>query len=156
MSKYVEKHLNINEQIIEKAKLNPIKLIMTWIGGILFCWLLLIPLIKAIVITVRFCSTELVITNKRIVGKIGVFNTKTLDAPLNKIQSASTSNGFWGKIFNYGKVQIRTAAGSYEFDGIKNIEKFKTMVMNQIDVYEEDRIKEQAMQMAAAMKGVNN
>ncbi|MBQ8439574.1 MAG: PH domain-containing protein [Clostridia bacterium] len=154
MGKYVEQNLNKNENIVKKAELNPLSLILAWVKGILFFWLLFIPVIKAIIATVKFLHIELAITNKRIVGKTGVFDTKSLDAPLNKIQNVSVSSGFFGKLFNYGDIQITTAAGSYKFFGIKNVDSFKGMVMAQIDQAEEDRIKEQAEQMASAMSSV--
>ena len=156
MGKYVESHLNKNEVIVQKAKLNGLMLFSAWLKGILFCWLLLIPTFKAIAATIRFNKTELAVTNKRIVGKIGVFNTQTLAAPLNKIQNTATTSKFFGKIFNYGTIQINTAAGEYKFYGIKNVEAFKSMIMNQVEEYEEQRIKDQANQMATAMASAIN
>lgn len=151
MGKYVENNLNRNEEIVKKAELNPLRLVAAWVFGILFCWLLFIPLIKAIKATIKFCNTELAITNKRIVGKVGFANSKSLDAPLNKIQNASASSTLGGKIFNYGTVSIQTASGSFTFEGIKNADGFKSLVMAQIDQYEEDRVKQQAQEMASAM-----
>ncbi len=151
MAKYVDSHLNKNEVIVAKAKLNGLMLLAAWIKGILLCFLLFIPTIKAIAATISFCHIELAITNKRVIGKIGVFKTKTLDAPLNKIQNTSTESKFFGKIFNYGTVKINTAAGAYDFIGVKNVESFKGMIMNQIEEYEEQRLKDQANQMATAM-----
>ncbi len=153
MSKYVENNLNKNEKIVLKAKLNPLTVVMAWIKGILFFWLLFIPLFKAIKVTIEFCNIELAITNKRVIGKVGVVKTGSLDAPLNKVQSSSVNSGFGGKIFNYGTVNIDTAAGSFHFNGIKNVDMLKRTLMNQIEQYEQDRIKEQAMQMAEAIKG---
>ena len=60
---------------------------------------------------------------------------------------------FWGKIFNYGTVKINTAAGVYEFDGVSSPDNFKRKIMNQIEQYEEDRVKQQAAEMASAMAG---
>lgn len=151
MGKYVEQHLNRNETIVQKVTLNPIKLVISWVFGILFCWLLLIPLIKAIKATIIFCHIELAITSKRVIGKVGVFNTKTLDAPLNKIQNTSTESKLAGKIFNYGTIIINTAAGEFAFPGVKNVEAFKGVLMGQIEAYEEQRLKDQAQQMATAM-----
>lgn len=156
MSKYVENNLGKNETIVKKAELNPIFLVFKWVVGILFCWLLLIPTIKALIFTIRFFHIELAVTNKRVIGKVGVFNTKSLDAPLNKVQNASVEQKFWGKIFNYGKVRVDTAAGKYDFFAIKNADEFKGILMSQIDQYEEDRIKQQAAEMANAMASVIN
>ena len=151
MGKYVEQNLGKNEVLAKKAELNALALLSAWIFGILFCWLLLIPTIKAIIKTVQFNHIELAVTNKRVVGKVGVLNTKALDAPLNKIQSANVTQKLGGKIFNYSTVHIHTAAGEYHFENIKNGDAFKNLLLAQIDQYEQDKIAEQAKQMASAM-----
>ena len=153
---YIEKSLGKNEQVVKKAERNGLFLLATWIKGILFCWLLLIPLFKAIWRTAEFYHIELGITNKRVIGRAGLKDSKSMDAPLNKIQNASVKQTLGGKIFNYGIVRIDTAGGSYEFACIKNAEAFKSMLMAQIDQYEEDRVKQQAAEMANAMASVMN
>ena len=153
MGKYVENNIGMNENIVQKAKLTKLFLVGTWIKGILLCWLLFIPVFKAIVATIRHFKTELGITNKRIIGKVGIINTKALDAPLNKIQNVSSEQKFWGKIFNYGTIKVNTAAGSYDFDGVSSPDEFKRSIMNQIEQYEQDRVKQQAAEMASAMAG---
>lgn len=156
MGKYVEKNLTRDERVVKAAKLNGLFLVGTWIKGILLCWLLLIPTIKAIIKTVQFYHIELGITNKRIIGKTGVLNTKSLDAPLDKIQNVGVKQLFFGKIFNYGIVRIDTAAGSFEFDAIKDANAFKTAVLAQVDQAQEDRLAKQATQMAQAMASAIN
>ncbi len=153
---YVEKNLGANEELVKSADKNGLFLIVVWIKGILFFWLLLIPLIKAIVTTIKFSKIELAITNKRVIGKVGVLNTSSLDSPLNKIQNVSEKQKFWGKIFNYSTIVVTTAAGSYTYDCIKNGVQFKNAVMAQIEQYEEDRIKQQAAEMASAMTSAMN
>ncbi|MGN1061225.1 MAG: PH domain-containing protein [Candidatus Coproplasma sp.] len=153
MGKYVESNLGKNEVIIKKADRNGLFLLGAWIKGILLCWMLLIPTIKAIIATVQFSHVELAITNKRIVGKSGVLNTKAMDSPLNKIQNVSVSQPFFGKVFNYSTVKINTAAGEYTFSAIKNGDSFKNMILAQQDAYEEERIAQQASAMANAVAG---
>ena len=154
MGKYVESTLTGKESIVKKAERNKLFLLGAWIKGILLCWLLFIPTVKAIIATIRFTHIELAVTNKRIIGKVGVLSKSTMDAPLNKIQNVSVQQPFFGKLFNYGSVNIDTAAGKYSFDAIKNIEGFKNTVLAQIDQYEEDRVKQQAAEMASAMSAV--
>ncbi len=156
MGKYVENNLTKNETIVKKADLNPLALVGSWIFGILFFWLLFIPLFKAIAATIRFNNIELAITNKRVVGKVGVFNTKALDAPLDKIQNVSVSQTLGGKIFNHGIVTVDTAAGKFTFGMIKNADAFKSQLMAQVDQFQEDKLQLQAEKMAAAMSGVIN
>lgn len=106
-------------------------------------------------------TTELAYTDKRLVGKVGVIGTTSMDAPLNKIQSVNVSSGLFGKIFNYGNVRIVTAgADKYRFKYIKDCDVFKSSVMAQIELYEQEQIaanaQAQAQQMAAMMNNMNN
>ena len=156
MGNYVEQNLGKNEVVVKKADRNGLFLLSTWIFGILFCWLLLIPLIKAIVKTVQFSHVELAVTSKRVIGKTGVVNTKTMDAALNKVQNVSVTQKLGGKIFNYATVKINTAAGEYTFGAIKHANDFKSILMAQIDQFEEDRLNQQAEKMASAMAGAIN
>ncbi|MDD3348181.1 MAG: PH domain-containing protein [Bacilli bacterium] len=151
MGKYIQKNLTKNEEIILEAKISKLPLISAWITGILFCWLLLIPFFKAIQKTIKYRNTILGFTNKRVIGKQRGNKTITLDAPLNKVQSVGTSNTFWGRVFNYGDITIRTAAGEFKFVSVKKFDDFKMALMEQIDKYENDKIQEQAKEMAKAM-----
>ena len=89
MSRYVENHLYDNELIVEVARRDRWALVGKWILGILFCWLLLIPLIIAIVASVKYAHTEFILTNKRLVRKSGVIHRRAFDVPLNKILNVS-------------------------------------------------------------------
>ena len=140
-----------SRKIIQEAKISKFPVVGAWITGILFCWLLLIPIFKAIQKTTRYRNTILGFTNKRVIGKQRDKKTNTLDAPLNKVQSVGTSNTFWGKVFNYGDITIRTAAGEFKFVSVKRFNDFKKALMEQIDTYENDKIQEQAKEMAKAM-----
>lgn len=153
MGKYVEQSLGKNEVLVKKAELNGLFLLGTWIKGILLCWLLLIPTFKAIAATIRYSHIELAVTNKRVIGKVGVFNTKAMDIGLNKIQNCSVTQPLFGKIFNYSTVSIQSAAGSFVFEAVKNGDDFKNIVSAQQDQFEEDRIAQQAQAMANAISG---
>lgn len=95
--------------------------------------------------------TALALTNKRIFGKTGVINTKSMDSPINKINSVSVNQGFWGKILNYSTVSVSTSSGSFKFAYIKNADEFKEKTMEQIDEYENEKLKNQAAQLMGAM-----
>ena len=176
MSKYVEKNLSRNETIVKKAIISKLPLIPTWIGGVLlpsvlvkltisqlspylnggstllFLWILLVPLfIKAIITTISIFNIELAVTDRRVIGKSGIINTSAMDAPLDKIQNCSVSSGLWGKIFGYGTIEIHTAADLYLFTMVKNPDAFKKALMAQIEQAQEDKMKQQAEEMAKAM-----
>ncbi len=147
MGNYVEQNLNVKEEILLKAELHPLQLVVAWMFAIL-----LIPIIPAIKKTLNYFNTELAVTNKRVIGKAGFIKSAALDAPLNKIQSVSVASGFGGKIFGYGNIKIQMAGDSIVFCGIKKPDEFKKFLMNRIEEYDNERIKLQAEQLANAMK----
>lgn len=152
MSRYVENHLYENELIVEIARRDIWALVGKWILGILFCWLLLIPFIGAIVATVRYTHTEFVLTNKRLIRKSGVIRRRAFDVPLNKILNVYVESTFWGRVFNANKIRITTAVGVIT-DKVRNADKLKGAIFNQINVFEEERLARQANWTAQAMAG---
>lgn len=153
MRNFVENNLIEDENILKSAEQNKAELVFWWIFGVVLCWLIFPP-IYAIFKTLAFSNTELTITDKRVLGKSGVLSRHSLDAPLNKIQNVAISSGILGKIFNYGNIKIQTGGDALVFLCIKKPDEFKRFLMNQMEVYENERIKTQAMEMATAMKNI--
>ncbi len=180
MGNYVEKHLYENELIVEKAQRDSWGLIGTWVLTLVFALIaaaavllvvqevfsfttvllvvagvfavaFLIALIVAIRKTVVFTRTELVLTNKRIVYKRGVFSRRSFDTPLNKLQDVRVETTFWGNVFNTNRIFISTSTGSLIVERIKNADEFKSIILGQINQFEEDRLARQAQWTAQAM-----
>ncbi len=103
----------------------------------------------------KFAYVELSLTNRRLIGrtiaKKGFFNTCTMDAPIDKIQTCMVEQNLLGKIFNFATVTVKTAAGSYFFPYIKDAEQFKNRLTAQMDELETERAKKQAEEMAHAI-----
>lgn len=141
-------NLKKDETMVGEAKVHwailIIPALLTFVYFIGLIWL--IPRI------IRMLTTELSLSNKRLVGKYGLINTKAMDSPLNKINSVSVESGLFGKIFGYGTVTVNTASTTYVFKFVKGAANFKNMISNEMDNYEEFRIHQQAKSMAAAMK----
>ena len=146
-----EKESSTLEDIMDKIVAKVISIVR--IPFIIVTLIFFISFVSAII---KYFSTELAITNKRIIGKSGIFSSAALDAPLEKIDSVITSSGLFGKIFGYGNITIKTAAESLKFCHIRKQEEFKRALMAQIDKAEDDRIAEQAKAMAAAVAASND
>lgn len=152
--RYAEQHLYEGEYIVEVAPRDVWGIVGKWAIGILFCWLIA-PLVYAIVETVHFTHTELVLTNRRLIFKRGVVNIKAKDIPLPKVKGVSVQVTFWGRIFNWGVVYIDTEYGTMKYK-IQDAEDFKTTVIGQLDQFERDRMAEQSAWMAQALlRGMN-
>ena len=177
----IEKNLNADETIIAKAETSMLGIIPKIISSLIICGfisllfiifayskslsnfkpllLVISTLIPTVLITLIFTvkwylvvkTTELVVTSKKIFGKLGIIQTKIMDAPLNKINNISVEQRLFGKIFSYGTIIITTSSGNYNYLYIKNADDFRCKVMNQIDIYDNERIKKQAEEIARTM-----
>lgn len=81
----------------------------------------------------KYFFTELSLSNKRLVGKIGIIKTISLDNPLNKINSISISNGLFGKLFGYGDICVNTGGYTMVFHGIRNPQEFSNLINSQLN-----------------------
>ena len=139
------------EETIMEGKISDVTLIVRLIIDIL-AMCIFIGFIWIVRDLIKFFTTKLIITNKRINGKTGLINTSELDSPLNKINGIQIKQGLFGEIFNYGTVSITTSSTVFHFDYIDKPNDFKIILNNQIEKYDEDRIEKQAKKMAEAMK----
>lgn len=139
------------EETIKEGKISIATLIIRIIIDF-FAMCILIGFIWIVKDLISFFTTRLIITNKRVNGKTGLINTNELDSPLNKINGVQVRQGLFGKIFNYGTISITTAATVFNFNYIDKPNEFKTILNNQIEKYDDDRIEKQAKKMAEAMK----
>lgn len=150
MGRYVERHLYENELIVEKAFRDPWNLVGWWIFGVLCCWMLFIPTIIAIIKTIKYNCTELVLTDKRVIRKEGVFHTRSIDVPLDKVFNVFVRTTFWGKVFNTNRIYIKTEDG-FIVDKIGHADQFKSTILGQVDYFHEQRLARQASWTAQAM-----
>jgi uncharacterized membrane protein YdbT with pleckstrin-like domain len=64
-------------------------------------------------------STELVITDKRLIAKYGVVSTHSIEIRFDKIETVRVTQGLVGKVLKYGDIVV-TGTGS-TFDPIRSI-----------------------------------
>ena len=61
---------------------------------------------------IRVRSTELAITNKRVIAKFGFVKRHTVEINLDKVEALKVEQGVWGRILNYGTIFISGAGTS--------------------------------------------
>ena len=132
MSSYVVNNVLQNgETVVERFKLHPMRLILRWIWGILGFWLLLIPTIKAIRLSIYYATTELVLTNKKVIEKYGLVSIHCDEMGLDKIENITVNCSFWGRIFGYGNVCIQgTNRNNINFCGVRKPEVVRKTINN--------------------------
>ena len=107
---YVESVLVSGERIIYKAKLHW----KIYFSLHAFCTLWIAP-------AIRQATSEFVITNRRVIIKVGFISRKTLEMNLHKIESVNVVQGIIGRILGYGSITIIGSGGTKEsFDDIES------------------------------------
>ena len=120
MGSYVQQSLVGNERVVASAKLH-------WIA---FLWPF--SILSAL-------STELAVTDKRVIAKTGLISRKTIEQRLAKVDAIRVNQGILGRILGYGTIIVSGSGMSAE--GIKNISNplaFKRAVEEQIQCHEDE------------------
>ena len=119
------------ETIVYTAVKSKIYLFWYWVAGILFCWLLLIPTIRAIKESLMYKTTEYVVTDKKVVEKYGIMTTHCDEMRLDKIENITINQTTGGKMFGYGNVCIQgTKRNNIHFNRVKNPAEVKKAINN--------------------------
>ena len=158
---YSEKNLVPGETVLYKTRLHWIVLIWPLIGGVVLGGIgvvfvvggyeasgkansypgmiivgLLLLLGTAILVglgLLRNNSTEVAVSNKRVLIKSGFINRKSIEGLLRKIESIGVDESGLGRVLGYGSVIVRGTGGTFEtFDRIAHPNEFRQQVQQQI------------------------
>jgi hypothetical protein len=92
----------------------PIGMIASWKGHY-WAWLLLaIPVALLATAAIAVKTSELVITDRRVLIKVGFIQRQTFEMFISKIESVAVAQGMIGRMLDYGTVEIRGTGGSSE------------------------------------------
>jgi hypothetical protein len=94
--------------------------------------LVLVPLAGMLRDILIWYNREYVVTNRRVIQITGLFSKNVVDSSLEKVNDVKMSQSFWGRLFDYGDVEILTASeiGVNLFKRIGDPVKFKTAMLN--------------------------
>ena len=94
--------------------------------------LVLIPLAIMLRDILVWYNREYIVTNRRVIQIFGVFNKNVTDSSLEKVNDVKMTQSFFGRLFDYGDVEILTASeiGVNLFKRIGDPVKFKTAMLN--------------------------
>jgi uncharacterized membrane protein YdbT with pleckstrin-like domain len=110
MASYIDKVLIAGERVVYQARLS----LWPFAGWILLGVVtlpILIGLIILLWVWMRYASTELAITNKRIIVKVGFISRDTMELNLARVESLQVHQSLFGRMFDYGSILI-SGAGS--------------------------------------------
>jgi len=100
------------------------------IGGIVFI-LAMISLIKAFIFKI---STELAITSKRVIAKVGFISRSTIELNHKRVESFIVDQSIFGRIFGFGTIVVcGTGGGKTPIPNIDNPLEFRRQAMKVAD-----------------------
>lgn len=110
--------------IVPLAVINP----AVWLALLLA----LIPLLIMLRDISDWSNRQYIVTNRRVIQVSGVFNKSVVDSSLEKVNDVKMTQSFFGRLFDYGDIEILTASesGVNLFKRIGNPVKFKTAMLN--------------------------
>lgn len=134
MGSYVDQSLTRNESVISRAQTSWIPTIIPVIIGILLLPFYGLGLLIIIPVLLRVWSTELALTNQRVIAKVGFIRRNTVELRIDKVESLGIHQGILGRIFNYGSIVIKGTGGTNTpIPNIKAPMQFRSIVNNHIE-----------------------
>ena len=109
MASYVEGALTKGEQVIYQGKVSIWSLSPLIIIGLILFFVWGLGLLFWIAAAIKYFTTELAITNKRVIAKFGLVSRSTIEINLQKIESIQVNQGILGRILNYGSIVVSGA-----------------------------------------------
>lgn len=80
---------------------------------------------------IRCRTTLFVVTNRRVVMRVGILGKSSLEMLTNKIEEVDVRKSLWGRVFNFGTVRLIGVGGSREpFSFIADPGAFRAAVQN--------------------------
>jgi uncharacterized membrane protein YdbT with pleckstrin-like domain len=90
-----------------------------------------IGLLEIFRIWVKLITTEIAVTDRRVILKHGLISRRTLEMNLARVESVDVRQGIFGRLLNFGDVLIRgTGSGMEPIRGIDSPIEFRRRVLS--------------------------
>lgn len=126
---YIVENLLKNEEIQYEGTISVWALLPSIILGVLLlpAWGIGILFILSAFVTYK--TTELAVTNRRIIAKTGFISRRTIEMNLDKVESVQVVQGILGRIFDFGSIVVSGAGNPQApIPGISQPVKFRSEV----------------------------
>ena len=141
---YTKRNLLPNEVVRYKATLHWIIFVPTvlWLAlgfvveatGI--AWVpVIIALFSFARALLRRLGSEFMLTNKRVVLRLGIISRKTIEVLLAKCEGVSVKQSIIGRILGFGTLVVTTGGATSHFDFVKRPVEFRNRVNAEIDSF---------------------
>ena len=108
---YIDDSLIPSETVVHRARVSWwSQFPLVFLG--LLTLVIVIGLVFLVIAWIKVRSTELAITNKRVIAKFGFIKRNTVEINLEKVEALKVEQGVWGRFLNFGTIFISGAGTS--------------------------------------------
>lgn len=119
------------------------------IPGLFTCIILIA--VPMLIVHFKKKTNVMVLTNKRLFARTGLLKVKTLDAPLEKVNSVNTKSSFLGSLLGYANLIVSTSSEQFVAKGIADGATMRMAILEQIEIMKETHIDTVAEKNAQAI-----
>jgi uncharacterized membrane protein YdbT with pleckstrin-like domain len=148
---YIDRHLLDGEQIVFRTRLHWVLMLWPLLLAVLVFlpiagWLLSgqwrayawIPIAVALLVLlpayIRRRSSDFAVTNKRVMMKLGVLDTRSVELLLGKVESITVEQSLTGRLLGFGDIVVCGSGGTKEqFSHIQSPMEFRRAVQSVTD-----------------------
>jgi len=109
MGSYVESVVGSGENVVFEAKISLWSISPYFTFGVLLLPFYGFGMVLWFLGFLRYKTTELAITNKKIIAKFGFISRDTIEMLLPKVESIRVKQDLFGRLFNYGSIIVSGA-----------------------------------------------
>lgn len=130
MASYVENTLTKGEQVVYQGKVSLWSLAPHIVLGLLLLTFFGLGLLFWLAAAIRYFTTELAVTNKRVVAKFGFISRSTVEVNLQRVETIQVNQSILGRLFNFGSIVVAGAGNPQApVPGISNPLQFRHVVL---------------------------
>jgi len=111
MGSYVNRNLANDEQVMYEAQVSWTSQWLLILLGLATVMVMGLGLIFWAAALINVLTTELVITNKRVIAKFGLISRKTVELKNSRVESVQVDQSIMGRILNFGSIVVSGAGG---------------------------------------------
>lgn len=130
MANYIDRALTQGEKVLHTGHISLWSLTGLLVLGLLLLPLFGVGLLFLLAAFIRYKTTELAITNKRVIAKFGFISRRTVELNITKVESIQVDQSILGRVLDYGSL-VLSGAGNPQapIPGISNPMTFRRIFM---------------------------
>ena len=98
--------------------------------GLFFCFIAMLELVWT---SVRYATSRLILTSKRIIIKRGLLSRSTFEILLAQVEGINVKQPLIGRLFGFGTIIVTGTGGAHQiFRGLRDPQEFQDQVQEEI------------------------